>query len=86
MADTSSIGYDGVMDARIVSTPGTCGGKPRIRDTRMTVQAILELLAHGAPVAEIVEDYPWISADDVAACLLYAARQVDRPVVDLAAE
>ena len=76
------------MTARITSDPGICGGKPCIAGTRMRVLDVLELLAAGAPVEEIIEDYPYVTVDDIKACLTYAAQQMDHPIiaVDVAAE
>jgi uncharacterized protein (DUF433 family) len=45
----------------------------------MPVADVLSLLAAGAPEAEILEDYPYLERDDIAARLLYAARGVDHP-------
>jgi uncharacterized protein (DUF433 family) len=42
----------------IVQTPGVCGGRPRIRDSRISVRTIAELYRQGEPVAEIRETYP----------------------------
>lgn len=72
MSDTELI-------ARITFRPGQCGGRPCIRGMRIRVADVLALLAAGAPEAEILEDYPYLKGDDIAACLLYAARRVDHP-------
>jgi uncharacterized protein (DUF433 family) len=45
---------------------------------------VLDLLAAGVPEKEILEDYPDLEADDIRACLEYAAEQIDHPVVQLA--
>ena len=55
----------------IVSTPGTCGGRPRIDGTRLTVETIVGKLKAGYPVRELLEDYPYISRSDIAECLNY---------------
>jgi uncharacterized protein (DUF433 family) len=47
----------------------------------MRVSDVLDLLAHGAGVEEIVEDYPYVSAEDVAACISFAAAQSDRAIL-----
>ena len=47
----------------------------------MRVADVLSLLAAGATEDEILEDYPYLAADDIKACLAYAAIQVDHPVV-----
>jgi uncharacterized protein (DUF433 family) len=66
---------------RISSDPKICGGRPCIRGTRMRVGDVLDLLAAGASRAEILEDYPYLSDEDVTAALAYAARQLDHLVV-----
>jgi uncharacterized protein (DUF433 family) len=62
-----------------------CFGRPRIAGTRMRVIDILEALAAGTTVEQILADFPYITAEDVRACLAYAAHAVDHRVV-LAAE
>ena len=57
---------------RISINPSVCFGKPCIRGHRIWVSLILELLAGGAIVAEILDDYPCIEAIDVMACIAYA--------------
>lgn len=47
----------------------------------MRVADVLSLLAAGATEHEILEDYPYLTADDIKACLAYAAIQTDHPVV-----
>lgn len=47
----------------------------------MRVSDVLSLLAFGADDAEILEDYPYLEADDIKACLAYAAEQADHAVV-----
>lgn len=66
---------------RITIRPEQCGGRPCIRGMRMRVTDVLELLAAGASQAQILEDYPYLEADDIAACLLYAARRLNHPNV-----
>lgn len=51
-------------------------GKPVIRGMRISVEMILELLAKGASVEEILEDYPELEPNDIRAALLYAKRLV----------
>ena len=60
--------------SRIEIRPGVCGGKPIIRGMRFTVANLLELLAGGMTEKEILDDYPYLEADDIRACLEYAAR------------
>lgn len=63
---------------RITRDPRRMGGKPCIRGMRVTVGAIVGLVAAGHSTAEILRDYPYLEAEDVAEALLYAARCVDR--------
>lgn len=58
---------------RITSNPRQCGGRPCIRGLRIRVKDILDMLAGGASEAEILEDYPYLEADDIRASLGYAA-------------
>lgn len=66
---------------RIVVNPEVCGGRPIIVGTRMRVADILDMLAGGTAAAEILIDFPYISAEDIQASLAYAARAVDHSVV-----
>ena len=66
---------------RITSDPEVVHGRPAVRGTRMRVADVLSLLASGASEAEILEDYPYLTADDIKACLAYAAAQADHAVV-----
>lgn len=66
---------------RITVETGKCGGRPCVRGTRMRVMDILQLLSSGADHAEILRDYPALERDDILACLEYAARQTDHPVL-----
>ena len=60
------------MNNRITINPDICHGKPTIRDSRLLVTTILELLAGGAPWSELLEEYPSLEVDDIRACLDYA--------------
>ena len=51
-------------------------GKPTIRGMRISVDMILELLAKGATVEEVLEDYPQLEPEDIRAALLYAHRLI----------
>lgn len=57
----------------IVSDPEILSGKPRIRGTRISVEFVLELLASGATMGEILHSYPHIPTEGLAAALQYAA-------------
>ncbi len=66
---------------RVTIRPEQCGGRPCIRGMRIRVIDVLELLAAGESREQILKDYPYLEADDIAACLLYAARRLDHPNV-----
>ena len=57
---------------RITVRPDVFGGKPIVRDMRLSVELILSLLARGVTPGEILDDYPKLEADDVRACIAYA--------------
>ena len=58
---------------RIVIDPNILVGKPVIKGTRLAVELIIDLLAQGWSEAELLENYPGISEEDVQACLAYAS-------------
>jgi uncharacterized protein (DUF433 family) len=58
---------------RITFDPKVLSGKPIIKDTRIAVEFILELLANSWPVEDILKNYPQLKREDVAAALKYAA-------------
>ncbi len=62
---------------RIEVNPAICSGKPIVRGTRIMVRNILGMVAGGYTVERIVESYPELSREDVAAALEYAARVID---------
>jgi uncharacterized protein (DUF433 family) len=66
---------------RITSDPEVMGGRPCIRGLRMRVADILEMLAGGATAAEIIEDFPYLETEDIAAALEFAALQSDNPII-----
>ncbi len=57
---------------RIVLNPAVLAGKPVIRGTRLSVDFVIGLMADGWGEAVILNNYPGLSHDDVAACLAYA--------------
>ena len=66
---------------RITVDPAQCGGRPCIRDMRIRVKDVLDLLAAGATREEILEDYPYLEPGDITAVLELAAAQSDHPVL-----
>lgn len=65
---------DDQLIQRIVIDPEVMVGKPVIRGTRLTVDAILNLLAHGSTVRDIREEYAGLTDEDVQACILFARK------------
>jgi uncharacterized protein (DUF433 family) len=60
----------------ITSDPGILGGKPVITGTRISVQLVLEKLADGWSITDLLDDYPQLSREQVDAALAYAARRM----------
>lgn len=69
---------------RITVEPGKCGGRPCIRNLRIRVKDVLDMLAAGVTEEQILRDYPYLEADDIRAALEYAARYFDHPVLQIA--
>lgn len=67
--------------SRITSNPEICGGRPIVRGMRIRVVDVLEMLAAGTTSEQILTDFPDLEAEDIRACLLYAARRLDFPRV-----
>ncbi|RJP35580.1 MAG: DUF433 domain-containing protein [Candidatus Omnitrophota bacterium] len=61
---------------RIVLNPNVMVGKPVIRGTRLTVDFILNLLAHGATETEILDEYKGLTQEDIRACFLFATKSL----------
>ena len=57
---------------RITARPDVSGGKPIIRDMRISVELILSLLSQGADSDELLDDYPGLEPEDIRACIAYA--------------
>jgi uncharacterized protein (DUF433 family) len=68
-------------DVRIAFDPDICGGRPRIRGTRVRVSDIVAAIAEGETVDDLIADYPYLSAEDISAALRYAAGAVDHRVL-----
>ncbi len=61
---------------RIILNPKVMTGKPVLRGTRLTVEYILSLLAHGTTEEEILQEYEGLTHEDIQACLLFAAQSL----------
>ena len=64
------------MNDRIIIDPEICNGKPIVRGTRITAATVLEFLAAGDSIEEVLEGYPSLTREDIYACLDFAARLV----------
>lgn len=62
--------------ARVTSTPNVMLGKPVIRGTRITVEHLLEELAGGLSIEDLLASHPRLAAEDVRAALAFAAESV----------
>ena len=60
---------------RITTNPEIFGGKPIVRGKRMAVEHVLDYLAAGETVHSMLANFPFLEADDIQACLLFAARE-----------
>lgn len=69
------------MDAhwldRLIVNPAIQHGKPCVRGTRTPVYVVLEALAHGLTIEEVIQEYPPLTEADIHACLEYAALLAD---------
>jgi uncharacterized protein (DUF433 family) len=66
---------------RITIEPGKRGGKPCIRGMRITVYDVLSYLAAGMSEQEILDDFPYLTKEDILACLSYAADREHQQMV-----
>ena len=62
---------------RIATNPGVMTGKPIIKGTRLTVEFILNLLAHGASIQDILDEYEGLTKEDIQACILFASKALE---------
>jgi uncharacterized protein (DUF433 family) len=69
--------------ARISIDPQICFGKPCIRGHRIWVSLILDLLASGSTLHEILEEYPGLEEEDILACIAYGAEMTRDRVIEL---
>ena len=61
--------------SRITIEPGKRGGRPCIRGMRITVYDVLSYLAAGMTVAEVLDDFPYLTPEDIQACFAFAAER-----------
>ena len=73
---------------RITASPEVFGGKPIVRNLRISVELILSLLCQGVTHEELLADYPELEPEDIRACLAYAHAVIAgdaRPAIAVAA-
>ena len=66
---------------RITADPAICHGKPCIRGHRIWVSLVLDLLADGMTMEQVLEQYPGLEPDDIRACVAYAAEMTRERIV-----
>ena len=69
---------------RITINPGQCGGRPCIRGMRIRVVDVLDLLSNGLTPQQVLEELPDLELEDIRACLKYASRKLNHPVLTAA--
>ena len=70
---------------RITARPDVFGGKPIVRDLRVSVELVLNLLARGIEPEAILDDYPDLELDDIRACTAYAHAVIARDTLAMIA-
>lgn len=65
---------------RITVNPRQCGGRPCVRGMRIRVSDVLDLLASGLSVADVLKKLPDLETEDVAACLRFASGRLSHPI------
>lgn len=68
---------------RITFDSEVMGGKACIRGMRITVALVLNLIANGMPVHQIIQDYPYLEEEDIQQCSQYAAWLAEENVISL---
>ncbi len=66
---------------RITMNPEQCGGRPCVRGMRIRVSDVLDLLASGISTEQVLEELPDLEREDVSACLRFASRRLDHPIL-----
>lgn len=69
---------------RITYNPEQCGGRPCIRGMRIRVTDVLDLLSEGLTFEQVLEELPDLEAEDIQACLRYASRKLNHPILPTA--
>lgn len=66
---------------RITVNPAQCGGRPCVRGMRIRVSDVLDLYAAGLNAEEILKELPDLEPEDLKACLQFAVRRLDHPLI-----
>lgn len=66
---------------RITVDPEQCGGRPCVRGMRIRVSDVLDLLGNGLSPEQVLGELPDLEPEDIQACLRYASRRFDHPVL-----
>jgi len=69
------------LEARITVHPEQCGGRPCVRGMRIRVSDVLDLLASGLSVDQVLDELPDLEREDVLACLRFASRSVNHAIL-----
>jgi len=69
------------LTERITVNPEQCGGHPCIRGMRIRVVDVLELLASGMTIPQILEEHPDLEREDILDVLKFAAARIDHPIL-----
>ena len=69
------------LSERITVDAEQCGGRPCVRGMRIRVTDVLDLYSSGLTASQILEEMPDLHEDDLKACLQYASRRIDHPVL-----
>jgi uncharacterized protein (DUF433 family) len=69
------------LNDRITVDPEQCGGRPCVRGMRIRVTDVLDLMAAGLTNDQILDELPDLERADIKACVQYASKLVDHPVV-----
>jgi uncharacterized protein (DUF433 family) len=72
-----------LLQKRISVDPNMCFGKPCIKGTRIWVSLILDLLANGMTIKEVIEEYPQLKEEDIHAAIAYGAEMSRERYVEI---
>jgi uncharacterized protein (DUF433 family) len=69
------------LSDRITIDPEQCGGRPCVRGMRIRVTDVLDLYSAGLSASQILDEMPDLDEEDLKACLQYASKRIDHPVL-----